>query len=409
MNLMSKGKKLLSQGPKSMLKILRRRARFEMIRVSRLLKDFYIRLGLFSKHDKIHILYVTSRFEMEMGQTVRYRILNLKKALKGRAYTRFELIENVYNDETAVKWADIVVFMRVQWTPQSHILLQLAKQFNTAAVFDIDDIIFLPEYAENYCTALGKSRGFAEDYRMQFGMFEQMFSACDFATASTPFIADKMIKAGKQAFVIHNGLNSRQIRIAESVKHKQKTSVRYIGYLSGTKTHDRDFKTVLPAIERIVSERPDSGLWIAGYLDTSMFSPELKNKTQVAGFMPWQKLIHQSAKNYVNIAPLDIKNPFCHAKSELKYFEAAAVGVPTVASATDTFSRCIENGKNGMLAETEEDWYYALKKLFDDSALYKKIAGNAKEHAFKNYSPDAIANEAQLAYSEIIKKYREGK
>jgi hypothetical protein len=38
----------------------------------------------------------------------------------------------------------------------------------------------------------------------------------------------------------------------------------------------------------------------------------------------------------INLAPLELGNPSCEGKSELKFFEAALAGVPTLASATET-------------------------------------------------------------------------
>lgn len=58
----------------------------------------------------------------------------------------------------------------------------------------------------------------------------------------------------------------------------------------------------------------------------------------------------------LNIAPLEI-NRFCEAKSELKYFEAALVRVPTVASPTQPFKNAIQHGVNGFLAGDSADWY----------------------------------------------------
>lgn len=351
--------------------------------------------------EKMRVLYITSEFEAYHSQTVRYRIHNFRQALQGRASTRFELITEVH----LLEWADIVILMRATWTEEVGNIIKKAEKLKIPVVFDIDDIIFLPEFAENYCTVLGDtSKKNISLRRKEFEGFEKTFKSCRFATASTHFIAEKMERAGTRAFIIHNGLNKKQLSIAQNANRKAQ-NVRAIGYLSGTKTHDRDFKEVLPALEKIFAEYPDVILRLVGYLDTSLIPKPIAQRTQTASYMNWQRLLKYSAQNYINIAPLDVANPFCHAKSELKYFEAAVVGVPTVASATDTFSRCIENGKNGMLAETADEWYAALKKLLDDNSFYNKIVTNAKHHTMENYTPSATAKEALYAYKAIINEY----
>jgi glycosyltransferase involved in cell wall biosynthesis len=356
---------------------------------------------------KMRVLYITTEFEAFYSQTVRYRVHNVRQALRGKAHTRFVLVnEGISEDTASLKWADIIVLMRTTWTNEVGKIILEAKKLEIPVVFDIDDIIFLPEYAEYYCRVLGNTgKKNVKGRKREFEGFKRTFDHCRYATASTPFIAEKMADAGKRSFVIHNGLNKKQLKIAKST-HKKTQNVRAIGYLSGTKTHDRDFAQALPALEKILKEYPDVVLRVVGYLDLSVLPSELSEKVQPACYMKWPRLMKYSAQNYINIAPLDIDNPFCNAKSELKYFEAAAVSVPTVASATDTFSRCIKNGENGLIASNSEEWYTSLKRLLDDSDFYKSVARNAHDSALKQYSPDSTAREALEAYKAIIADFK---
>lgn len=371
--------------------------------ISRAAKKIAIRLfpDKERKSGRIHILYVTTEYEALHSQTVRYRVHNFREALRGKADTCFSLVAKT--DDRLIGWADVVVLMRVTYTEQAQTLIDSAKRQHVPAIFDIDDIVFLPEYAPHYCRVLGDtSEENIKKRSVEFEGFEKTFRLCDYCTASTQYIADIMQKEGKYAKVIHNGLNQTQLHIASRSHHENFS--RAIGYLSGTKTHDQDFLKALPALEKIFSEYDEVSLRVAGYLDLSVLPENIAKRTSTACYMSWQRLMSYGARNYINIAPLDITNPFCHAKSELKYFEAAAVGVPTVASATDTFSRCIENKDNGMLASDDEEWYLSIKALLDDVGLYEHISKKAKAYALSHYSPDATAIEALAAYKDIIDK-----
>jgi glycosyltransferase involved in cell wall biosynthesis len=364
---------------------------------------------LFHRNDTgIKILYLTDEYEALHSQSVRYRITNLRQALRGRVQTRLEIIENgVCNDERALEWADIIVLMRLKWSLELESIVQTAKRSSIPLVYDIDDIIFMPEYAEGYCRALGEFR----DERIaakksEMAQYGEAFGKCDFSTASTPFIAEKMSASGMESFVIHNGLNSKQLRIAKRSRCRRGAArARYIGFLSGTKTHDFDFQQAVPALSRILREYDDVELRIAGYLDLSALPEDIARKTSTSCYMRWGRLMAYSAANYINIAPLDISNPFCHAKSELKYFEAGILGVPTVASATDTFKRCIRPGENGMLAASDDEWYACFKALLDDKPRYESICNNAIKDALARYVPEKIAAESLMAYDAIIKTY----
>jgi glycosyltransferase involved in cell wall biosynthesis len=359
------------------------------------------------KNGKLNILYVTNHYQTEHGQTIRYRIYNLIEALKGKAETRLEIIENgIYKDENSIKQADIIILMRVYWTDKVEKIINIAKKNNVPIVYDIDDLIFLPEYAEYFCRIINEQERTAE-YTKEFKKYEKVFKSCDFATTSTHFIAEKMKKADKTAFVINNGLNYKQLNIALNVKKtKDKDDLLYISYLSGSKTHDRDFVAAAPALERIVREYGNIRIRIVGYLDTTCLSEELLSKIQIMCYMSWKRLLKVSVNNYINIAPLDIENTFCHAKSELKFYEAAIVKVPTVASTTDTFNRCITNNQNGMLASNEDEWYHSIKALIDDKTLYNSIVENGYEYVEQHYTPSVIAKMALSAYKSIIGQYK---
>ena len=394
------------------LALLRKNVATPIIRIARKLGSKFRRAGyrIFVRssggHERLRILYVTTTVESENGQTIRYRVFNRMESLRGDAETRYELLENgIYRDRRALEWADLIVLMRVDWSERSRRLIETAEELGVPIVFDIDDVIFIEEYADLFCRALNQTdEKTRRAFRGEFADFRRAFDCCDYATASTEYIAGKMREMGKTAYVIHNGFNEVQRRIAGEALRRPRPAKRYIVYMSGTRTHDRDLMQAIPALTRIVREYDDVCFRLIGYFDETVLPPELARKTETAPFMSWKKLIRFAAENTINIAPLDIGNPFCHAKSELKYFEAAIVGVPTVASPTDTFKRCIVSGVNGMLASGDDEWYTALKALLDDPRLYSTIRVNAMRDAVEKYSPGAVGGEALTAYRRILQQ-----
>ena len=63
--------------------------------------------------------------------------------------------------------------------------------------------------------------------------------------------------------------------------------------------------------------------------------------------VPLDRLPNEIARFDINLIPLEIGNPFCEAKSELKFFEAALVEVCTIASRTGPMQRTISTGRLG--------------------------------------------------------------
>ena len=79
--------------------------------------------------------------------------------------------------------------------------------------------------------------------------------------------------------------------------------------------------------------------------------------------VPFRQLPDELARFDINLAPLETGNVYCEAKSELKYFEAALVEVPTIASPTVPYEEAIRHGETGYLARTAEEWFECLDTL----------------------------------------------
>ena len=62
--------------------------------------------------------------------------------------------------------------------------------------------------------------------------------------------------------------------------------------------------------------------------------------------VPLADLPAEMARFDVSIAPLEVGNVFCEAKSELKYVQAALLDVCTIASPTGPYRRAIRDGEN---------------------------------------------------------------
>ena len=103
----------------------------------------------------------------------------------------------------------------------------------------------------------------------------------------------------------------------------------------------------------------------------------------------------------MNIAPL-LVNDFTNCKSELKFFEAAAVETTTIASPTYAFKKAIADGKNGFLAEPGE-WYDNLEYLYQHPEENRKIALAAKKYALKHYYGKEFLEEVEVAYDYFAK------
>jgi hypothetical protein len=170
-----------------------------------------------------------------------------------------------------------------------------------------------------------------------------------------------------------------------------------IGYASGSRTHQRDFGVAAPAVARVLRERPECRLVLFRDARSGRELLDLGEFPDFAGLeeqVEWRaatsltRLPEELARFDVNIAPLEVGNVYCEAKSELKYFEAALVGVPTVASPTQPFQNAIVDGVTGFLADDPTSWQRSLEVLVSDAGLRSRIGQAALHHVLHRYGPD---------------------
>ena len=118
----------------------------------------------------------------------------------------------------------------------------------------------------------------------------------------------------------------------------------------------------------------------------------------MATFMIW---IAARANWDIGIIPL-VNTEFNKCKSELKYIEFTALGVPIVASDVDAYKDTIEEGVTGFLANNEDEWVNKLSMLIEDPKLRNGILNNAREDILKNYNLKSRAKQWDEIFKNLI-------
>jgi glycosyltransferase involved in cell wall biosynthesis len=170
-----------------------------------------------------------------------------------------------------------------------------------------------------------------------------------------------------------------------------------VGYFSGSATHQRDFAECEAALLDIMERHPEIRLRLVGYLVLGPQWDRYRDRIERIGFLAAADLLRCIAETDINLAPLELGNPFCEGKSELKFFEAALVGVPTVASATETFRDTIEDGVSGFLVRDTAEWRRAVELLIASESRRRAIGEAARAAAQVRFSLAAVVPRAVAA------------
>src|SRR3990167_9279933 len=85
----------------------------------------------------------------------------------------------------------------------------------------------------------------------------------------------------------------------------------------------------------------------------------------------------------IMVVPL-IDDVYNRCKSNIKWLEVSSAGKPGVWQDVRQYSECID-GRNGLLASKDTQWYKAIKKLIDDKQLRKEMGENAYDDVRDNW------------------------
>jgi len=295
---------------------------------------------------------------------------------------------------------DVMILWRTPWTPGVEEAVRLMRAQGKKVVFDIDDLMIDPDLADTKIIDGIRSNAHPEEaVRALFERVRKTMLAADVCLASTQELAYHMRWTGKGTHVLFNGFDDQTLALSRSSaalwRGLRSDNLIRIGYAGGSRTHQRDLGLAIEAIARILRENDMCRLVLfqtsAGVrlIDVEEYPAMvgLEDRIEWRPFQTLETLPREMARFDINLAPLEFGNPFCEAKSELKFFEAALVDVPTIASPTGPFRRAIKHGVSGFLATTADDWYHYMARLVSDEALRTRIASAAYLSALACYGP----------------------
>ncbi|MGD0780403.1 MAG: glycosyltransferase family 4 protein [Dehalococcoidales bacterium] len=312
---------------------------------------------------------------------------------------------NVDNLEQVMD-SNLVVIFRAKMSPQTDAIISRLRSSGIAVVFDVDDLVFDTQYVSYIDAFKHLPDVLKKEYMSDVRKYRQVLEKCGFVTCTTEFLAGIARRLGKPCFVVPNTINKAQYELAEAIRKEagnRDNKIR-IGYFSGTSTHDRDFLEVAGALEEILKKYKHTELHIVGTVRLPRELMKSGGRVIQKPLMPYLELLRYLAKMDVNIAPLEQGTPFSEGKSELKIFEAALVGVPTIASRTDSYSKCIYDGSNGFLAGSKEEWLQKLCLLIENEDIRTEMGRKArKDFVARFYIENAIDGIIRI-YEEIIAK-----
>lgn len=308
---------------------------------------------------------------------------------------------------------DLLILHRVPYSSLIGLVIEWARMQGKPVIFETDDLIFAPELEADIGFLDTLTPEAAHRFRSDLAQLEKTFQHCDCVLTTTEFLAQEAHRRGKPSYISRNAPSAEMFRLSEQawVERQQRLSQAdpsesvVLAYFSGTGSHDRDFQTIAERLISIMAAYPQTWLHIGGQLNLGAAFEPFKARIRRTPYVTWRELPQLIAQVDVNLAPLELDNPFCQAKSEIKFTEAALVGVPTIASRVAAYEQAITDGQDGFLVSTPEEWHAALQTLVAHPGQRLTMGEAARRSIYTRYLPERRAEELWSVLSDIWEQF----
>jgi glycosyltransferase involved in cell wall biosynthesis len=285
-------------------------------------------------------------------------------------------------------YSDVILF-RCGWDDDVERIITHCNRHRIPVGLDIDDYLFEPEllYKKHIAFITRMPEAQRRQWINKLLAIRRTAVAADYVIVPTEYLAQRALEElARPVRYIPNCFSPENLSLADYWREhteREGETIR-IGYASGTPTHDADFGVISPVFERLFQDYPQLRLRIVGFLEPRFSDPSNMARLERRPLVRHINLAQEMAAFDINLAPLQ-SNPFCDAKSPLKFFEAALVGVATIATANPTYERAINHGQDGLLAKTPQQWEDALRELIESSPKDIQVLSSAANQKVRSY------------------------
>lgn len=226
----------------------------------------------------------------------------------------------------------------------------------------------------------------------------------DAVTVTTETLKNVYSAFNSQVFVLKNCID---FDIWDKLPAKKPNEHLTIGWAGGWQ-HIHDLEEVIYALDRILRTYKDVHFHYVRCQTRdmkrleSLYPNQVKYLGEGCKIQDWPKT-YADWNFDIGLAPLRTSK-FNQGKSNLKWLENSARGIPTVASDISTYHD-IEHGKTGYLCKTTDDWFNALSELINDPLKRHEIGQNAYNIVKERYNAKDNAREYLNAYKTILMRY----
>ncbi|MFB0527718.1 MAG: glycosyltransferase family 4 protein [bacterium] len=278
------------------------------------------------------------------------RVYNTDRPINKLPYFGLVLFKRL-RDLTMIGAGDIV-FLQKEVLPQAYPLIEgLIKKLNRKLVFDFDDAIFLlPPKRRNHLYNFRYKNSIPRILRMS-----------DYVIAGNEYLKQYALRFNENVEVIPTSIDTETYFVKKKEK-KEKVNIGWIGSRTTMFYLDR-----LRKVFKILAGRYNICINVIGTGDYRVDGVETVTR-------PWrlESEISDLQCFDVGVAPLN-NDVWALGKCGCKVIQYMGLGIPAVASPAGIHGKIINDGVNGFLADSDEEWIEKLSQLIENEALRERF------------------------------------
>jgi glycosyltransferase involved in cell wall biosynthesis len=243
---------------------------------------------------------------------------------------------------------------------------RLVHRSGLPTIFDFDDAVFVPY--------VSPSNGYLSYLKFP----AKTKTICRLAThviAGNPYLADYARQYNSNVSIVPTTIDTEKYVM---VPRKHDNQVPVIGW-SGSFSTVQHLDALAGALKRL-ARKENFRLVVIG-------TPVYKIDGVDVEALPWRSATEVSDLRQIDIGIMPLPDEsWSRGKCGLKALQYMALRIPTVCSPVGVNSEIIQDGVNGFLASTEDEWVEKLTKLLHDKNLRQQLGAAGRTTVETNYS-----------------------
>jgi len=294
------------------------------------------------------------------------------------------------------RWADEfrpdVIVMTRYGQPHGAVILDAFHRRGVPVVYHIDDdLLEVPDLlGAEICRRQG-----ADDV---IEARSYLLANCDLVYASTAHLAATLQVRFPRQRVFH-GIYAPYMGEMIEVREPPARAHPLIGYM-GSKGHQHDLELAVPALARLLDERPTLEFEVFGTIRMPLalehFGARVRRRPVQRSYTEFLSALAGLGWD-IGLAPL-VDVPFNRCKAPTKYIEYTACGIPVVASKVSLYEQAMpENG--GLLVD--QDWYTPILEFLDDPQQRRSAVKVSQMHCASKYSVKILQQQLTAIFDSV--------